>query len=61
MRKLITYYSGKIKDYPGAEKTKVKYPTVDLKGTIFCKAKKCSNPLYKNESSSFRGYCQDCG
>ena len=32
-----------------------------LKGTIICKAKKCDKYLYKNESSSFKGYCQDCG
>ena len=34
---------------------------IDLKGVVFCKAKKCMNSLYKNESSSFKGYCQDCG
>ena len=34
---------------------------IDLKGVVFCKAKGCMNGLYKNESSSLRGYCQDCG
>ncbi len=34
---------------------------IDLKGVVFCKAKKCMNSLYKNESSSFKGYCQDFG
>ena len=34
---------------------------IDLKGVVFCKAKKCMNSLYKNESSSFKGYWQDCG
>ena len=34
---------------------------IDLKGVVFCKAKKCMNSLYKNESSSLPGYCQDCG
>ena len=38
-----------------------KKPEIDLKGTVFCKAKKCSNHLYKYESSSLPGYCQDCG
>ena len=33
----------------------------DLKGTTICKAKKCSNYLYKNESPSLKGYCMDCG
>ena len=61
MRKMIAYYKGKAKDYPGAEQTKVKYPAIDLKGTVFCKAKKCSNHLYKNESASLPGYCQECG
>jgi len=36
-------------------------PSVDLKGTVICKAKNCENHLYKNESSSLPGYCQDCG
>ena len=60
-RRMITYYKGKIKAYPGAEKTKVRYPAIDLKGTTFCKAKNCDNHLYKNESSSLPGYCMDCG
>tara|TARA_A100001388_G_C28532697_1_gene386342 strand:+ start:82 stop:267 length:186 start_codon:yes stop_codon:yes gene_type:complete len=34
---------------------------IDLKGVVFCKAKKCMNSLYKNESGSLPGYCQDCG
>jgi hypothetical protein len=41
--------------------TEKKIPKIDLKGVVFCKAKKCMNSLYKNESSSFKGYCQDCG
>ena len=61
MKKMITYYKGKSKDYPGAEQTKVKYPDIDLKGTTFCKAKNCDNHLYKYESTSLPGYCQDCG
>ena len=61
MKKMIAYYKGKIKDYPGSEQTKVKYPAVDLKGTTFCKAKKWNNYLYKNESPSLKGYCMDCG
>ena len=32
-----------------------------LKGTVICQAKKCGNYLYKNESSSLRGYCLECG
>ena len=35
--------------------------TKDLKGTTICKAKNCSNYLYKNESPSLKGYCMDCG
>jgi len=31
-----------------------------LKGTIICKAKKCNNYLYKNQSQSNREYCSDC-
>ena len=38
-----------------------KKPEMDLKGTIFCKAKNCDNHLYKNESASLPGYCQECG
>jgi poly(A) polymerase Pap1 len=38
-----------------------KKPEMDLKGTIFCKSKNCNNHLYKNESSSLKGYCLDCG
>ena len=33
----------------------------DLKGTTICKAKKCNNYLYKNESPSLKGYCMDYG
>ena len=33
----------------------------DLKGTTLCKAKDCSNYLYKNESPTLKGYCMDCG
>jgi len=33
----------------------------NLKGTTICKAKNCSNYLYKNESPNLRGYCIDCG
>jgi hypothetical protein len=33
----------------------------DLKGTTICKAKNCSNYLYKNESPNLKGYCMDCG
>jgi hypothetical protein len=32
-----------------------------LKGTVICKAKKCENYLYKNESTSLPGYCWECG
>jgi len=38
-----------------------KKPSTDLKGTIICKAKKCDNYLYKNESTSLPGYCWECG
>ena len=31
-----------------------------IKGTIICKAKKCNNYLYKNQSTSNREYCSDC-
>ena len=32
-----------------------------IKGTIICKAKNCDKYLYKFESNSLKGYCQDCG
>ena len=31
-----------------------------LKGTIICKAKKCNNYLYKNQSQINSKYCVDC-
>ena len=31
-----------------------------IKGTIICKAKKCDNYLYKNQSTLNREYCSDC-
>jgi acetyl-CoA carboxylase beta subunit len=31
-----------------------------LKGTVICKAKNCSNFLYKNNSSSNIEYCSEC-
>ena len=31
-----------------------------IKGTIICKAKKCNNYLYKNQSTSNRAYCSEC-
>ena len=46
---------------PDGWKEEDKVSNVDLKGTTICKAKKCNNYLYKNESPSLRGYCMDCG
>ena len=46
---------------PDGWKEEDKVSNVDLKGTVFCKAKKCSNHLYKYESDSLPGYCQECG
>ncbi len=31
-----------------------------IKGTIICKAKKCNNYLYKNQSTLNGEYCSDC-
>ena len=31
-----------------------------IKGTIICKAKKCNNYLYKNQSVMNREYCSEC-
>ena len=31
-----------------------------LKGTIICKAKKCNNYLYKNQSQINSQYCSEC-
>ena len=31
-----------------------------LKGSIICKAKKCNNYLYKNQSTLNREYCSEC-
>ena len=31
-----------------------------IKGTIICKAKRCNNYLYKNQSTLNREYCLDC-
>ena len=31
-----------------------------IKGTIICKAKKCNNYLYKNQSTLNREYCSAC-
>ena len=31
-----------------------------IKGTVICKAKKCNNYLYKNQSTLNREYCLDC-
>ena len=66
----------KAKDYKGIEdyikkreekfiKTKIKFINETsknqlIKGTIICKAKKCNNYLYKNQSQSNREYCSDC-
>jgi hypothetical protein len=54
----------KVKDYKGIEdyirqKEKEKMQQM-LKGTIICKAKKCNNYLYKNQSTSMREYCMNC-
>ena len=32
-----------------------------MKGTTICKAKNCNEPLYKNQSTSNKEYCSDCG
>ncbi len=31
-----------------------------IKGTIICKAKKCNNYLYKNQSTMNIEYCSEC-
>ena len=31
-----------------------------IKGTIICKAKKCNNYLYKNQSQINSEYCSEC-
>ena len=31
-----------------------------IKGSIICKAKKCNNYLYKNQSTLNREYCSEC-
>jgi len=46
-------------------KTKIKFINETsknqlIKGTIICKAKKCSNYLYKNQSTLNREYCSEC-
>ena len=43
------------------EKKKIKTSKNQLiKGTIICKAKKCDNYLYKNQSTLNREYCSEC-
>ena len=31
-----------------------------IKGSIICKAKRCNNYLYKNQSTLNREYCSEC-
>ena len=66
----------KAKDYKGIKdyikkreekfiKTKIKFINQTsknqlIKGTIICKAKKCNNYLYKNQSPCDNRYCVDC-
>ena len=33
----------------------------NLKGVTICKAKKCNEPLYNNQSTSNKQYCMSCG
>ena len=54
----------KAKEYKGIEDY-IKQKDIEkkkrmLKGTIICKAKKCDNYLYGNQSTSNREYCSDC-
>jgi len=54
----------KAKDYKGIEDY-IKQKDIEkkkrmLKGTIICKAKKCDNYLYGNQSTSNREYCSEC-
>lgn len=61
-RERWTEIFGNKKNTPAnSEEKEDKVNNVDLKGTVFCKAKKCSNHLYKYESDSLPGYCQECG
>ena len=52
----VVAYKG-IEDY--IEKKKEEKKDL-LKGTVICKAKKCNNYLYKNQSTSNPEYCMDC-
>ena len=54
----------KAKEYKGIEDY-IKQKDIEkkkrmLKGTIICKAKKCNNYLYGNQSTMNIEYCSDC-
>ena len=64
MENLIIGTNMKAKDYKGIEDY-IKQKDIEkkkrmLKGTIICKAKKCDNYLYGNQSTTNREYCSDC-
>ena len=49
----------KAKDYKNIKDYKKKKD--NLKGITVCKAKKCNEPLYNNQSTSDPKYCMRCG
>ena len=53
----------KLKEYTNIQdyiKIKKEEKKQILKGTVICKAKKCDNFLYKNQSSCDPRYCSHC-
>ena len=50
----------KVKEYKNI-KDYIKKKKDNLKGITICKAKKCNEPLYNNQSTSNKEYCMNCG
>ena len=57
-KNIVEYYYTKNKDgFMGSENRIY----TNTKGTTICKAKKCNEPLYNNQSTSNKEYCMRCG
>jgi len=50
----------KVKEYKNI-KDYIKKKKDNLKGITICKAKKCNELLYNNQSTSNKEYCMNCG
>ena len=60
-KNIVNYIQHKFPPFDKNVKTLNDIFREDQKGITICKAKKCNEPLYNNQSTSNKEYCMNCG